>query len=380
MKNTNQSTINGLILGVIAIGVEALIISPILEDISKTFQVTPGVAGWTVSSYGLALAIFSPLFASVSERFQRQKIMFLGLLIFAAANILCMLSNSFEMLMISRILSGASAGAYLPNCYSYVADTTAYEERGNTMGRVMAGWSISLIFGIPLGAITADIFGWRMCFLIVAGISILAALKISKLQNSPKYFDVQLLPSKKIKLIFRRKNILLLAINFTDMLSFYGIYTYLGRETRTQLESGSASFGAFVLCYGVGLFLSTTNGWIIDRLGKIATIKISLLSLFFLLSFILPSSINIWIALTFTMLSWGVFQGFAQTSIATAISETTPNARGVIMATLSCSTYLAVTISSIFGGLVYDSFGFEYLSIAGGVCALTAFAALYYLE
>lgn len=80
------------------------------------------------------------------------------------------------------------------------------------------------------------------------------------------------------------------------------------------------------------------------------------------------------------MLTWGWFQGFAQTSITTAISETTPNARGIIMATLSCSTYLAVTISSIFGGLIYDFLGFRHLSIAGGVCALTAFMTVYFLE
>jgi predicted MFS family arabinose efflux permease len=72
-ENTNQPTYSGLLIGVIAIGVEALIISPILEDISQTFHVTPGVAGWSVSAYGLALAIFSPLFASISERFQREK-------------------------------------------------------------------------------------------------------------------------------------------------------------------------------------------------------------------------------------------------------------------------------------------------------------------
>ncbi len=378
-ENTNQPTYSGLLIGVIAIGVEALIISPILEDISQTFHVTPGVAGWSVSAYGLALAIFSPLFASISERFQREKIMFCGLFTFAIANILCLLSNSFEMLMISRVLSGISAGAFLPNCYSYVADTTAYEDRGRVMGRVMAGWSISLIFGIPLGALTADIFGWRICFLMVTGISLFAALKVAKLRNSRRYFDTQL-PSGKFKLIFHRNNLLLLAINFIDMLSFYGIYTYLGEETRTQLESGSSKFGVFVLCYGVGLFLSTTNGRIIDRLGKIATIKTSLLSLFFLLSFILPASIKIWFALAFTMLTWGWFQGFAQTSITTAISETTPNARGIIMATLSCSTYLAVTISSIFGGLIYDFLGFRHLSIAGGVCALTAFMTVYFLE
>ena len=57
-------------------------------------------------------------------------------------------------------------------------------------------------------------------------------------------------------------------VNFLDMLSFYGVYTFLGVVVLERLSVGSGVFGLFVLCYGVGLMLSTMNARVLDRFGK----------------------------------------------------------------------------------------------------------------
>lgn len=51
----------GLTLGVAAIGAEALVMSPVLEDIGTSLGISPGKVGIAVAAYGFALAIISPL-------------------------------------------------------------------------------------------------------------------------------------------------------------------------------------------------------------------------------------------------------------------------------------------------------------------------------
>lgn len=50
----------GLILGVVAVGVEGLVISPILGDISREFVADATQTAWAVAVYGLALALIAP--------------------------------------------------------------------------------------------------------------------------------------------------------------------------------------------------------------------------------------------------------------------------------------------------------------------------------
>lgn len=50
----------GLTLGVIAIGTDGLVIAPLLDTISTALNVAPVQVGWTVSVYGLTLAVVAP--------------------------------------------------------------------------------------------------------------------------------------------------------------------------------------------------------------------------------------------------------------------------------------------------------------------------------
>jgi predicted MFS family arabinose efflux permease len=51
----------GLTLGVAAIGAEALVVSPLLDDMAHEFGTVPGDLGTAVASYGFAVALSAPL-------------------------------------------------------------------------------------------------------------------------------------------------------------------------------------------------------------------------------------------------------------------------------------------------------------------------------
>ena len=385
----------GLTLGVTAIGVEGLVISPVLGDLAHTFDASPAQAGWAVSAYGLALAGAAPIVGLWGDRIPRLTLLRAALGLFVLAGLLCALANSLVTLVAARALCGAAAGAFLPACYAYVGACTAFADRARAMGRVMAGWSLALTLGIPVGGLIAQLWGWRLAFVAVALLAAVAAWRVGRMpaaplpQPLPPPLSPPSSPTQGAPCAVRsgppsapghaparrprldRAALPLLALNFFDMLSFYGVYTFLGVTVQSQLQLGSGGFALFVACYGLGLMASTLNAGVLDRFGKTQVLRGALLLLACLLLGLAPATAHP-ATLAVTMLCWGVLQGLAQTGTATLVTQVSERARGLAMACLSCTTYLAVSLGSFGGGWVLTHHGFEALAQGAALCALVA--------
>jgi len=371
----------GLTLGVTAIGVEGLVISPVLGDLASTFDASPAQAGWAVSAYGLALAGAAPIVGLWGDRVPRLTLLRAALGLFVLAGLLCALANSLGALVAARALCGAAAGAFLPACYAYVGDCTAFADRARAMGRVMAGWSLALTLGIPVGGVIAQWWGWRLAFVAVALLAALAAWRVNRMPAAPLPRPAAPAnpagttpasgsgPASRPRL--DRAALPLLALNFFDMLSFYGVYTFLGVTVQARLQLGSGGFALFVACYGLGLMASTLNASVLDRFGKTRVLRGALLLLACLLLVLAPATGHP-TTLAAAMLCWGALQGLAQTGTATLVTQVSERARGLAMACLSCTTYLAVSLGSFGGGWVLTHHGFEALAQGAALCALLA--------
>jgi DHA1 family inner membrane transport protein len=360
----------------VAVGVEGLVVSPVLHDVATAFGTSPAQAGWAVSAYGLTLAVVAPIIGLWGDHISRKTTMTTGLCLFVIAGLLCALSTTFWMLAAARAACGAAAGAFLPSCYAYVGDSTAYAERGRVMGRVMAGWSVSLILGIPIGGAIAQIWGWRATFVAVSALGCVAAFLVARMPSVAPQRVPGLSVTTAASLVFSNGVPRLMLVNFLDMLSFYGVYTFLGVVVLERLSVGSGVFGLFVLCYGVGLMLSTMNARVLDRFGKEKVLMPALALLGILLLILIPATYQP-VALAGCMLIWGVLQGIVQTGTATIITQASDKARGFGMACMSCTTYMAVGLGALGGGWLHSTHGFGALALAGALAALLASLVLH---
>ncbi|MGO1118750.1 MFS transporter [Rhodovibrionaceae bacterium A322] len=357
-------------LGLTLVGADSLVISPLLPDIARNFAVPTGDMGAMVAVYGLVLAATAPLAGLLSDIFSRVLMLRLSLLLFALAGIGSALSTSYEELLLARGITGLAVGAYLPNAYAYVGDMSAYEQRAKFMGWLASGWSIALILGVPFGALAGQYLGWRWAFgllaILSAGVALLLfVLKLARRKNRGN------LPLSSPWSLFREGILApgalpLLGANLLNMFSFYTVYIYLGSHLRDLFDLTASQAGFFVLFYGLGLTGATLGARAIDLLGKEKALKLCLLLLSGLLLTIplLPALWMIAIALLF----WGWIQGSALiclTTLATACSE---QARGSVLAMMSCTTYLGVTIAGVMGP-VMEHQGLSLLGFFGaGAC------------
>lgn len=360
-----------LLLGVFAVGSEALVISPLLEDIAREFDTGVDAAGLTVSVYGLAVAIVAPAAGWVADRTSRRTAILGGLVIFAIAGVLCALSPSLLSLVAGRALCGVGSGLFLPAAYAWVGDEVPYDRRARIMGWVVAGWALALVAGVPLGGLIGEVAGWREALATLAGLAVLAVA-----------LSAQLLPARasgtsaaaRVPLVAALRTPMvrwLLAVNLLDMLAFYGVYTYLGSFVRDELDVKSGVAGAVILTYGVGVAIASANGRVIDRIGKARTVTLVLIAVL-VIYLLLPSAANLPPLLGIALLVLGIAQAAFLTAMATLATNAMPEGRGAVVALMSCTSYIGVTVGAAAMGVVFAGPGFWLICL---ICAATALAA-----
>jgi predicted MFS family arabinose efflux permease len=93
---------------------------------------------------------------------------------FAAANVVAAVATNYWMLMAARILLALAAGLYVPNANALAGAVVAPEKRGTALSIITGGTSIAVALGVPISALIGHGFGWRLTFVVVGTLSVLA--------------------------------------------------------------------------------------------------------------------------------------------------------------------------------------------------------------
>jgi predicted MFS family arabinose efflux permease len=364
-----------LVLGVFAVGSEALVISPLLADIASDLDTSIDRAGLSVSVYGLAVALTAPAAGLVADRLSRRTTVLLGLAIFAAAGALCAASPGLAVLVTGRALCGLGAGLFLPAAYAWVGDEVPYANRARIMGRVVAGWAAALVLGVPLGGLVGQAAGWRESLALMAVLALASAMLAVRLLpagSGAARREGGERPSLRGALAVPGIP-LLLGINLLDMLGFYGVYTYLGSFLRDELDVRSGVAGALILLYGVGVAAISFNGRLLDRAGKVRALRWALAAMIAVFA-ALPWLGGAPVALGAGLVVMGVLQGGFLTCMTTLVTQVPPAARGSAVALMSCTTYIGVTLGAAIMGPIFDGPGYGLVGVLCAACMAVALA------
>jgi predicted MFS family arabinose efflux permease len=160
-----------------------MIMSPMGDILMKQLALKPSQFGVAVSGYAFSAGIAGLLTAGFADKFDRKKLLLFFYLGFIAGTVLCSLANSFEMLLVARIITGLFGGVIGSISLAIIADLFDIHHRGRVMGFVQMGFGASQVLGIPIGLYLANHLGWRAPFLLVAGMAaVIAVLIVTKLQ------------------------------------------------------------------------------------------------------------------------------------------------------------------------------------------------------
>ncbi|KAF8521201.1 major facilitator superfamily domain-containing protein [Hysterangium stoloniferum] len=138
-----------------------LFVSSISSEYNQSNQ-----ASWLGTSYLLATCAFTPLYGRLSDAIGRRGANQIAVFFAGFGALCCGLSNSLEMLIVARFLSGIGGGGVFTTATVITSDM--FSMRGRSLMQGIAGvfTGVGMGLGGPLGGWISDRFGWRWAFLI----------------------------------------------------------------------------------------------------------------------------------------------------------------------------------------------------------------------
>jgi MFS transporter, DHA1 family, multidrug resistance protein len=155
-----------VVLGILS-GIGVLsnnIILPAFDSISSIFEISSVELSWILNSFFITFAIIQLLIGPLSDKYGRKYILVAGLFVFAIGSLLCSSSNSYEVLIVGRIIQ--AIGASVPFVLSKAIARDLYD--GETLIKAFSGIMVITAaapgFSPLLGAYIESISDWRGIF------------------------------------------------------------------------------------------------------------------------------------------------------------------------------------------------------------------------
>jgi DHA1 family arabinose polymer transporter-like MFS transporter len=169
-----------LTIGGIAVGMTEFMMMGVLPDVAQTLSIPIPEAGHLISIYALGVVIGAPLMTLLAGHFPPKKILMLLMGMFTLFNALFALAPNYELLLVARLFAGLPHGAFF-GMGAVVAGRLAEPGReARAVSLMFAGLTIANIIGVPLGTYIGHNLSWRLSFMVIAIIALLAAGSIKK--------------------------------------------------------------------------------------------------------------------------------------------------------------------------------------------------------
>jgi len=159
-------TLGVLCLSTLIIGFDTTILNVALPTLVRSLAATASQLQWIVDAYTLVFAGLLLTTGSLGDRFGRQRLLLLGLAVFALGSLLGSLADSAAHLIAVRALMGVGGALIMPSTLAVMTTVFPREERA----RAIAVWSAMAFLGITLGPVIGgwllDHYTWHAVFLV----------------------------------------------------------------------------------------------------------------------------------------------------------------------------------------------------------------------
>jgi predicted MFS family arabinose efflux permease len=162
-----------------AVILDFMLMSPLGALIMPSLSITPAQFGSVVSAYAFAAGVSGLLTAGFADRFDRKKLLLFFYTGFIAGTLWCGLAQSFESLLLARIVTGLFGGVIGSVVLAIATDLFAPQMRGRVMGFIQTAFAASQVLGIPFGIYLSNHWNWHVPFIALAALGLLGGLLIA---------------------------------------------------------------------------------------------------------------------------------------------------------------------------------------------------------
>jgi MFS family permease len=349
----------------------------VVEPLRKDWGLSDAQIGWLMTAFTLLYAVIGVPFGRLSDRFQRAKLLGMGVAVWSLLTAASGLAWNYSALFAARLGVGIGEATCAPASNSLIADLYPVRLRARALSFFTLGLPLGGFLGIFLSGRIAAAYGWRVPFYVAAVPGVVLALlaltifepergaaEVSPTAGRPYEGS----PYRRVLRISTMRWIILSGALFN--FNMYAIPAFLpaflSRYHHLHLKEASALAAMVFSAMGIpGLLL---GGWVADHFGKVTPggrLLVSCLSVFFqapLIYFALNLPPGELVGFAFLMGS-GNLLGYVYYSgvYATIQDLIPPSLRGTAMALYFCFMYL---IGGSFGPVITGGLSDHFARVA----------------
>ena len=199
---------------------DSSIVNVALPTMAKELGTTMAGIEWVVTSYLITICALILLFGRFGDVIGKSRVFRFGIAVFTIGSLLCGLSNTLVMLIISRIIQAIGAAAAMATNQGIITETFPPSERGRALGLTGTAVALGTMVGPTLGGLVVSVAPWEFIFLINIPIGIIVYIAVIKTLSFRKAEDKVPFDIKGTILFMLAIVLLFCSINFGQSIGF----------------------------------------------------------------------------------------------------------------------------------------------------------------
>ncbi len=185
MTQSSRLVLFLLLLMMVCLNADQMVMSPNIAEIEREFGIEDSAIGLIQGAFTVVGALVSLGWGYMADRFNRKRLLLLGVLV---GEIPCFLSafvQSYPQLFLARAMTGIGVGAVFPVVFSFAGDTYGELQRGKVNAFLSTAFAIGGIAGMVVAGFMGATYGWRVPFMVVSIPNVVLVLVFMALAREP---------------------------------------------------------------------------------------------------------------------------------------------------------------------------------------------------
>lgn len=160
--------------------IDSTALSTALPRLAQAFSADPIHLKLALTSYILALAVFTPASGWAAQRFGARRVFLIAMLVFLAGSALCGLSQSLGQLVAARIVQGIGGAMMTPVARLIVVGSTPKDKLISAMGWFTMPAMVGPLIGPPIAGFVLSVADWPWIFYLNLPIGVVGAIAVRR--------------------------------------------------------------------------------------------------------------------------------------------------------------------------------------------------------
>jgi DHA1 family inner membrane transport protein len=359
-----------LAVAAFGIGTSEFIIMGLLPDLAASFAVSIPKAGMLVTGYALSVTIGSPLVALATSRLERKRALLLLMGIFTLGNLGCAVAPTYSLLLLARVLTALSHGAFFGIGSIVAASVVPRSQRSQAIALMFSGLTLANVIGVPAGTALGQAFGWRTAFLAIVPVGLIAGSLLAYLVPQQGRGNSHIL--HELRVLRRLPVLLVLGMSTLVSASLFCVFTYVTPTLEQVTGLSPHTVTLVLLLFGVGITIGNLlGGRLSDWRQMPAIISMMFATMVLLAALYFVESYPVFTVTA--LLVWGLVQFAAGSPLQARIVEQAYGAPNLASTLNQGAFNLGNAAGASLGGLLLSA-SFSYRSLPWASFAIVAVA------